>query len=464
VTDLGLLTVAGARRELAGRRVSAVELAEAVLDAIDRLDGDLNAYLYVDAEGLREQARAADRRPQAGGPLHGIPLCVKDVVEVAGLPMTAGAAGWERRPERDAAAVARLRAAGALVVGKGNTNEFAYGIDGLNPHHGDGRNPHDPTRMSGGSSSGPAIATAAGIGLAGLGTDTTGSLRVPASLCGIVGIRPTLGRVSRAGVLPLAWTYDVAGPLARTVEDAAILLGALAGHDPADPVSSTAPVPAYAPGHDPDVRGLRLGLAEDLLELADPAVEDGVRAAAARLASLGAEVVERRTGLLPHADAVHRLIQMAEAAQIHAPWFEDQRERYAEGVRDRIEAGFLIPATRYLAAQQARRRLIEGVAAAMTGLDALLAPSTAVVAPRRDAVEVVVRGEPMPMRAALLACALPISQLGWPALSVPAGFHEGLPFGMQVVGRAFTEPLLLRIAAVAEQALPWAERRPAPAA
>jgi aspartyl-tRNA(Asn)/glutamyl-tRNA(Gln) amidotransferase subunit A len=460
VTDLGTLTVAGARRELAEGRLSAVELAEAVLARVER-HRDLNAYLHVDADGLREQARAADRRREPAGPLHGIPLCIKDVVDVAGLPTTAGGAGWRRRPQHDAGAVARLRTAGALVVGKGNTNEFAYGIDGLNPHHGDGRNPHDPARMSGGSSSGPAIATAAGMALAGLGTDTSGSIRVPASLCGLVGIRPTVGRVSRAGVIPLAWTYDVVGPLARTVQDAAILLGVLAGHDPADPVASAAAVPAYDPGPRADVRGLRLGLATDLIDLADPPVAEGVRSAAARLAALGAEVVERRTGLLPHANAVHRLIQMAEASQVHAPWFEEQRDRYAPGVRDRLEAGFLIPATRYLAAQQLRRRLIEGVEEAMAGLDALLAPSTAAVAPRRDATEVVVRGEALAPRAALLACAIPVSQLGWPAVSVPAGVHDGLPFGLQIIGRAFAEDLVLRIAAVAEQAVPWTERRPA---
>ena len=197
-----------------------------------------------------------------------------------------------------------MRAAGAVLVGKGNTNEFAYGIDGLNPHHGDGRNPHDPARVSGGSSSGPAIATAAGMALGALGTDTTGSIRAPSSLCGLVGIRPTLGRVPRSGVIPLAWTYDVVGPLARTVEDAAILLGVLAGHDPADPVSSTAPVPAFDPGHEPSVRGLRLGLVEDLLEVADPPVADGVRGRArSGSTTLGAEVVELRFDLLRHADA-----------------------------------------------------------------------------------------------------------------------------------------------------------------
>jgi aspartyl-tRNA(Asn)/glutamyl-tRNA(Gln) amidotransferase subunit A len=461
VTGLDLLTIAGARRALDTGELSALELAEATLERIERLDGGLNAYLHLEPGAVLDQARAADRRAAADrGPLDGIPLCIKDVFHVAGVPTTAGAAGWVRQPTRDAAAVARVRAAGAVMVGKGNTNEFAYGIDGLNPHHGDGRNPHDPARVSGGSSSGPAIATAAGMALGALGTDTTGSIRAPASLCGLVGIRPTLGRVPRTGVIPLAWSYDVAGPLARTVQDAAILLGVLAGHDPDDPVSSTAPVPAFDPGPEPSVHGLTLGLIEDLLEVADPPVADGVRAAAQRLADAGAEVTPLRFGLLHHAEAIHRLIQMAEASQIHAPWFEEQRDRYAAGVRDRLEAGYLVPATRYLQAQQARRRLIEQVTEGMDGVDALLAPSTAVVAPPRDASEVLVGGELQGLRPALLSCVLPLSQFGWPVLSVPAGLHDGLPYGLQIMGRAFAEPLVLRIGAVAEQALPWPERRP----
>ncbi len=460
MTGLDLLTIAAARRGLDAGELSAVELAEATLERIDRLDGGLNAYLHLEPGEVLRQAHEADRRGAESGPLNGIPLCIKDVFHVAGVPTTAGAAGWVRHPTEDAAAVARVRAAGAVLVGKGNTNEFAYGIDGLNPHHGDGRNPHDPARVSGGSSSGPAIATAAGMALGALGTDTTGSIRAPSSLCGLVGIRPTLGRVPRSGVIPLAWTYDVVGPLARTVEDAAILLGVLAGHDPADPASSTAPVPAFDPGPEPSVRGLRLGLIEDLLEVADPPVADGIRAAAQRLADDGAEVTPLHFDLLRHAEAIHRLIQMAEAAQVHAPWFEEQRHRYADGVRDRLEAGYLVPATRYLQAQQARRLLIEQVTEGMDGVDALLAPSTAVVAPPRDATEVLVGGAPQGLRPALLSCVLPLSQFGWPALSVPAGMHEGLPYGLQIMGRAFAEPLVLRIGAVAERALPWPERRP----
>jgi aspartyl-tRNA(Asn)/glutamyl-tRNA(Gln) amidotransferase subunit A len=459
-TQLSLLTIADARAELAARRISAVELTEAVLQRIDELDGVLNAYLHVDADGALAQARAADREPTAG-PLEGVPVCVKDVIHVAGLPTTAGAAGWLRAPTRDAGAVARLRAAGAVIVGKGNTNEFAYGIDGRNPHHGDCCNPHDPTRLSGGSSAGPAVATAAGMALGGLGTDTTGSIRVPASLCGLVGIRPTVGRVSRAGVVPLSWSYDTVGPLTRTVEDAAILLGVLAGHDPDDPVSSDRRVPDYRPSEDADVRGLRLGLAEELVELAAPEVADGVRQTARQLSSLGADIVELRFERLRNAPAIHRVVQIAEPAQVHAPWFDEQRDRYAEPVRRLLEAGFLIPATRYLAAQQARRLLIDDVTGTMAGVDALLAPATPVTAPPRDASAVVVGGDSRDATAALLSCVLPISQLGWPALSVPIGSDDGLPFGLHLVGRPYDERLLLRIAAVIERWLPWSQRQPA---
>jgi aspartyl-tRNA(Asn)/glutamyl-tRNA(Gln) amidotransferase subunit A len=458
--ELSLLTIADARAELAARRISAVELTEAVLQRIEELDGVLNAYLHVDADGALAQARAADREP-TGGPLEGVPVCVKDVIHVAGLPTTAGAAGWRRAPTQDAGAVARLRAAGAVIVGKGNTNEFAYGVDGRNPHHGDCCNPHDPVRVSGGSSAGPAVATAAGMALGGLGTDTTGSIRVPASLCGLVGVRPTVGRVSRAGVVPLSWSYDTVGPLARTVEDAAILLGVLAGHDPGDPVSSDRPVPDYRPAPDADVSGLRLGLAEDLIGLSEPEVAARVRETARLLSSLGAEIVELRFERLRDAPAIHRVVQIAEPAQVHAPWFDEQRDRYAEPVRRLLEAGFLIPATRYLAAQQARRLLIDDVTSTMAGVDAFLAPATPVTAPPRDASAVVVRGQSRDLTAALLSCVLPISQLGWPALSVPIGSDDGMPFGLQLVGHPYDEPLLLRIAAVIERSLRWPERRPA---
>jgi aspartyl-tRNA(Asn)/glutamyl-tRNA(Gln) amidotransferase subunit A len=454
--DPAQLTIVEARREIHSRRLSAVELTQAVLARAERLNPSLNAYLHLDADGALAQAKAADRR-QDQPVLLGVPVCVKDVIDVAGLPTTAGAARWRRTPACDAPAVSRLRAAGAIVIGKGHTNEFAYGIDGRNPHWGNCRNPHDPARICGGSSSGPAVATAAGMALAGLGTDTTGSLRVPASFCGLVGIRPTLGHVPVDGVVPLAWTYDTVGPLARCVPDAALLLEVLT--DGAPP-GTVAPDPGAAQPTRPDrpLTGLRLGLLEQLLEASEPYVESGVIQAARHLESLGADVEPIRLDLLPRAGAIHHIVQHAEAARIHMPWFAAQQPYYSGAVRTRLEAGRLLPATAYLAAQQSRRLLIEEVATKMRGLDALLAPSAPVVAPLQDAETVTIRGATQDLRAGLLSCVLAPSELACPVVSTPIGRHQGLPYGMQIIGRPFSEPLLLRVALATEQR--WEPIRP----
>ncbi len=412
------------------------EAVAAALARCEELNPKLNAYLHLDPEGALAAARASGP-PDAERPLAGMPICIKDIFDVARLPTTAGAAGWRREPTVDAVAVARLRQAGAIVLGKGNTNEFAYGIDGRNPHRGDCRNPIEPSRMSGGSSSGPAVATASGMARAGLGTDTTGSIRVPAAFCGLVGIRTTRGLLSTAGVVPLAPTYDTVGPLARTVAEAALLLDVLAGRPPAEP-----PRPA--------VEGLRLGLAPELLALADAPVAAQVRAAARALAEAGALVEERSVPDPSRATEIHQTIQTAEAATVHAPWFDDQRDRYAADVRDRIEAGRQVPAMTYLQAQSDRREFRHDFFAAIEGLDALLAPSAPVPAPPIEATEVTINGERQPLRPALLSCVLPISQLECPVVAMPIGAVDRLPVGMQVIGRPGSEGMLLRIAAAVE--------------
>ena len=424
----------------------APEAVEAALARVERLNPRLNAYLHVDAAGALAAARASWGPPDPERPLAGMPICVKDVIDVAGMPTTAGAAGWSRQPSADAVAVARLRAAGAIVIGKGNTNEFAYGIDGKNPHRGDCHNPYDPARMSGGSSSGPAVATATGMARAGIGTDTTGSIRMPASLCGVVGVRPTRGLVPTAGVVPLAWSYDTVGPLARTVADAALLLDVLAGRAPGEP-------PA------PDAGGLRLGLATELLALAEEPVAARIRATADALAGAGAAVEERSLPDPSRATAIHRLVQAAEAAAVHAPWFEQQRDRYAPDVRARLQAGRQLSAEVYLRAQRHRRLFTRDFAAAMEGLDAILAPASPVTAPPLDATEITINSSTQPLRPALLSCLLPISQLDCPAVSVPIGMIDGLPVGMQLIGRPGSEQMLLRLAAAIEEI---AEPVPAP--
>jgi aspartyl-tRNA(Asn)/glutamyl-tRNA(Gln) amidotransferase subunit A len=447
----------------AGRRV------DAAIAATERLNPRLNAYLHVDFEGARAEAaevdaaeaarRAiADRRGGPGNvggstaspggdetttgadparPLAGMPICVKDIIDVAGMPTTAGGAEWVRHADEDATVVARLRAAGAVVVGKGNTNEFACGIDGRNPHKGDCHNPWDPRRLSGGSSSGPAVAVATGMAAGAVGSDTSGSIRVPAALCGVVGIRPTRGLVPAEGMVPLAWSLDAVGPLAPDVATAAVLFDVLAGR------------PA-APAPRPDVAGLRLGLATSLTGLAEEPVAEAILAGAEGLRERGAAVVDRAIPDLARATAVHRIVQACEVAAVHAPWFERQRDRYAPDVRARIEAGYGLSAATYLRAQRHRRLFTHAFAAAMRGLDAILAPASPVLAPPVEAEEVVVRGEPRPVRPALLSCVSPLSQLDCPMVVVPAGVREGLPVGLQLIGRPGSEALLLRIAAAVE--------------
>jgi aspartyl-tRNA(Asn)/glutamyl-tRNA(Gln) amidotransferase subunit A len=332
--------------------------------------------------------------------------------------------------------VARLRAAGAIVVGKGNTNEFACGIDGRNPHKGDCHNPWDPTRLTGGSSSGPAAAVAGGLAAAAIGTDTSGSIRVPAALCGVVGIRPTRGLVPADGVVPLAWSLDAVGPLAKDVAGAAHVLDLMTGRD--------------TPSPRPEVGGMRLGLATELLATCEEPVAEAIGLAVEALREEGAEIVEVTLPDLPRADAIHRIVQCCEVAAAHASWFERQRDLYAPEVRARIEPGYALGAEAYLRAQRHRRLFTREFAAAIDGLDALLAPTVPVLAPPIEAEEVTIRGERRGTRAALLSCAMPFSQLDGPAVSVPIGLREGLPVGLQVIGRPHAEETVLRVAATAE--------------
>ena len=421
--DADALTVVTARAAIGAGTVSPVELLDGALERIRARNEQLHAYLHVDEDGARAAAREAERAAREGDnrPLLGIPICIKDVIDVAGMPTTAGAASWRRAPSDDAPAVARVRAAGAVIVGKGNTNEFAYGIDGRNPHWGDVRNPFDPARLSGGSTAGPAVAVATGMALAAIGSDTTGSLRVPAGLCGLVGLRPSLGAVPTGGVVPLAWSYDVVGPLARTVEDVAVLWGVLAG----------------AGAEHRDARLPRVGVLDVLLAGCSQAVGDGVRGAAV---ALDAELVELDE--LINAEAIHTIVQMAEASAVHAGWFEEQRERYSAPVRERLELGRTIPSLDYLRAQQARRVLVEEFERTMEdeGLAALLAPTTLDVAPPLD-------GDQAGQRRTLLSAVLPLSQTAGPVVSVPAGMWDGLPFGVQLAGRRGDEAALLQLAA-----------------
>lgn len=426
-------TARAALAALAEGAIGAAELVDALLARAESR-AELGCFELVDAAGARAAARSADAARAAGDrrPLLGLPIAVKDIVDVAGLPTTAGSRGWSRRPAGDAACVLALRAAGAIVLGKAHTNEWAFGIDGRNPWRAPCRNPHDGDRLPGGSSSGPAVAVAAGLALGGVGSDTSGSLRVPGALCGVVGLRPTPGRVPLDGVVPLAPSYDVAGPLAVDARDAALLLAAMAGPPPA-------PVPAGAPAGRP-----RIGLVTALVDAAHPAVAERVRAAAG---ALGGDVDEVEIPGLEDALDVHASVQLYEAARVHAARGEDRAD-LAPDVAARIAAGARMDDAAYAAGRRARARLAAAVLDALRGRDALLAPAALVVAPRRDDEDVEVSGgRRLSVREALLACVVPFAQAPVPAVSVPCGTAAGLPVGAQLVGRPGADEALLELAA-----------------
>jgi aspartyl-tRNA(Asn)/glutamyl-tRNA(Gln) amidotransferase subunit A len=395
--------------------------------------------------------------------LYGVPIAVKDVIDVAGTPTTAASKVLaENVPAADATSVTRLREAGAVIVGKLNTHEFAWGATTTSSHFGAAHNPWDHERICGGSSGGSGAATAAGLVPGALGTDTGGSIRIPACLCGVTGVRPTTGRVSTTGVVPVSWTYDTVGPLARSAEDCALLLEVIAGHDPADPGSARVPVPRYTKELDGAIDGLRVGVVSHLLDdaLVDPRIATAVESAIAELAALGARVARADAAFVRRAEVVQQLVMLPEAAEAHLTWLRTRYADYGPDVRARLLAGLFLPASAPITGQRARRLLIDQARPLFERFDVLVAPQMPVVAPRIDDLTVEVGGERVPYRAALIPFNSPWSCLGLPVVSVPCGLVDGLPVGLALVGRYFDESTVLRTAHAYQQATDWHERRP----
>lgn len=386
--------------------------------------------------------------PTGDGVLHGCRVCVKDIIDVAGLPTTYGSTGRTTVPKADAESVARLRAAGARVTSKGNTNEFALGIDGLNPHHGHARNPRDPGRLAGGSSSGPAVAVAAGLADIGLGTDTTGSIRIPAALCGIVGVRVTHGAVPTAGVYPLAPDYDVVGPLARIVVQAARATAVLTGN-PALLAWSAADDPAPAAPKE-----LRIGVLRELTRRrCSTDVQRTVYAALDALATAGAQVTELDMPQLAGADDVHMALQLRQAAEVHATALISYRDHYSADVLALLDRGQSFDADQLVAAHQAREQIRRSLAGALAAHGTLALPGAPVVAPHLGATSVELPAGRAELRTALLALAVPFSQAPGPTVALPVGAVDGLPVGLQLHGAPGDELGVLRRALLVEQLL-----------
>jgi aspartyl-tRNA(Asn)/glutamyl-tRNA(Gln) amidotransferase subunit A len=449
------VTIREAAEALRTRRVSAVELAAAAAARIGRLNSKLNAFITVTAEQAVEEARQADAELAAGrdrGPLHGIPVAVKDLFATRGVRTTGGSKVYaDFVPAIDAAVVERLRAAGAVMLGKLNMHEMAYGITSANPHYGPVRNPWNVEHSPGGSSGGSGAAVAAGMVYAAMGSDTGGSIRIPAAFCGVVGLKPTYGRVSRYGAMPLAYSLDHMGPLARSVRDAALVLNAIAGYDRRDPTSSRHPVVDFIPDDGCSIRRLRIGFPGNFyFDHLEAGVERSVRGVFARAQSLGAVVKPVRVPDVAALNAVGRVILLAEAAAVAEPQLE-QREKFGPDVLALLDQGRLVPTTDYINAQRLRRKLSGEFDQLWSEVDCLIAPTTPNTAPRTGDATVRLGGGDEDVRLATTRLVRGINVLGLPALSIPCGLGaSGLPIGVQIIGPAWEEALILRIGAALE--------------
>jgi aspartyl-tRNA(Asn)/glutamyl-tRNA(Gln) amidotransferase subunit A len=461
-------TLTGAAAAIARGELSSVALTRACLERAHRLQGTLNCFVRIEDEFALAAAARADAALAAGvppGPLHGVPLAIKDMFYDPGRETSSGSrlrAGFTGA--RRSAALDRLYAAGAVNLGAAGMNEFALGLTGHNEFHGDCHNPWDPARIAGGSSSGAGAAVAARIAYGALGSDTGGSIRVPAAVNGVVGIKPTYGRVSRAGAMPLSWSLDHVGPLARTARDVARLLGAIAGSDADDPACSRRRVPDYEAGLDDGIAGLVVGVpANHFLDGVEPAIMTRFEAALAVLEAAGAVV---RPVTVPHAEhltELSRAILYSEAAALHGHWLRSRADEYSTAVYARAATGLAIPAAAYLEALQLRPRLLAAFVDTVCGACGVLAmPMLSVPVPTLEETNLARPGADMWRILAGLARATgAFNYLGVPALNVPVGFSDGpLPVGLQLVARPFAEARLLRVAAAYQAATDWHERAP----
>ena len=454
--DFSLAQVAGLIKR---RELSPVEVVEATLARVAEVDPILRAYISVFDDQARQVARAAEMLIMAGhdlGPLHGVPIALKDNVATQGQRTTAGSkilADWV--PAHDATVASRLRRAGAVFIGKLNMHEFAWGGTSDNPHYGAVRNPWNTDRFPAGSSGGSGAAVAARACYGAIGTDTGGSIRLPAAINGVVGIRPTYGRVSNHGIIPLAWSMDTAGPMARTVEDCALMFGVLAGHDAADPASARVPAHDYLARLNDGVKGLRIGVVPGyFFHHLQPAVHAAVIAALKLLEAAGAEVVEVDIKNIHGNISAQLTIESAEPSTYHQRWLRERPDDYGADVRTLLEVGEMLLATHYLQAQRYRTLLRNEFLEAFDKVDIFLCPTLPFAATPVGAMTVVIEnGIEEDMLSAIMQYTGVPSLTGLPALAVPCGFDpDGLPVGMQLIGKPFDEATLFRVGA-AYQAL-----------
>ena len=462
MTDLHFLTISEASALIKEGELSPVELTQAFLDRIARLDEQLQAYITVLSDSALAEARDAEAEIRRGGykgPLHGIPIALKDLYDTKGVLTTASSRVMaDRVPDEDATTTARLREAGAILLGKLSMHEFALGGPDPTCGHPLARNPWNLDHIPGGSSSGSGAAVAAGLCMGALGSCTGGSIRGPASHCGIVGIKATYGRVSRYGVVPLSWTLDHCGPLTWTVEDSAIMLQAIAGHDPRDPTTSRQPVPDYLTSMTGDIKGLRIGVPRHFFFADSPSISKDVQstvdAAIKDLETLGAHIEEINVPMLEYAGAAQPVIMLSEAFAYHEPKLLKTPELFGDMVRARFRVGGLFTSSDYVQAQRVRNVLKREFAEVMQSVDVIVSPTMSAPPPTFAESDVMTSSRSPSFTG-------PYNLTGMPAISVPCGFTpQGLPVGLQIAGKPFDEPTVFKTAYAYQQHARLIDKRP----
>ena len=464
-TDLAGLSVHELSPKLRSGEVSPVEVTRAVLDNVSRYNDILNAYIDVYEDEALARARQAESEISRGehrGPLHGVPIGIKDNIYFADRVTTMGSKiHSEFVSPSNATVVDRLAGAGAVFVGKLNMHEYALGATTDNPYYGTCRNPWDLTRSPGGSSGGSGAAVAAGLAIAALGSDTSGSIRIPSAFCGVVGLKPTYGRVSRFGVFPEAWTLDHVGPMTRSVEDAAILLDAMSGYDPRDPGSLNRPPTTLAASLEAACRGTRIGIVEDFyFSEVDDDVAGSVRTGLEMLRRLGAEVSPVSLPGLRHAEYALTIIDTCETSTVHRANLRDRPEDYGDEVRMLLECGELPSAVEYLEAQQIRRHLRAEVRAAFDTVDVIVGPTLPIRTPTIGEATAKLNGRDVDALENLIRLVGPASLLGLPTVTLPCGLVDDLPVSMQIVGPSGGEQKVLNLARAFESTAPLGSCQP----
>jgi aspartyl-tRNA(Asn)/glutamyl-tRNA(Gln) amidotransferase subunit A len=467
--ELLKLTISELAPRIRAREVSPVEVTEAALAQADRLQPTLNSFITILYDQAMDQAReqeAALARGEYHGPLHGIPIGIKDNIATGGIRTTLGSKVLaDHVPEEDAHVVALCKQAGAIILGKENLEEFAAGATSNNPHYGAVHNPWVPDHIPGGSSGGGGANVAACVTFASLGTDLGGSVRLPGTFCGVVGLKQTFGRVSQRGLMVTSFNGDHIGPLTRSVEDSALVLQAIAGYDPLDPSTVPVPVPDYSEDLYRGLQGLRIGVPTNhYFDPLDPEVDTAVRQAIAALEELGAEVVEVSVPMMEYFGAV-RAAAMADGIVTHEPYIQTNRDDYSGDVLYRMLAGQFVLGRDYSKAMKVQRLIKEDFARVLQGVDCLATPTTPILAPPIGAATISLGGTEHPVKgpgSGLIARnTSPSNATGLPSITVPCGFsRSGLPIGLQLIGSPFEEALVLRAARAYGEVSPSRGRTP----